>query len=63
MNPPEEVSMDFPRQMEPVEISFTGDQRDVTHYLNKVKRCLENNYDTVVRVGNQLKVYPAANND
>ena len=56
--------MDFPRQMEPITITFLGDLRDVTYYLDKVKRILEaHSYDNVERMGNQLKVYPAANND
>lgn len=55
--------VDFPRQMQPVVISFSGDLRDVKYYIDKVKRCLGNNYDVVERIGNQLKVYPTANND
>lgn len=54
---------DFPRQMRSVRIDFSGDLRDVEVYIAKVKRKLDDNYDNIERMGNQLIVYPAANND
>lgn len=56
--------MDFPRQPQPIRIDFTGDLRDVHVYMAKFKRIIENgSYDTVEVMGNQMKIYPAANND
>lgn len=54
----------FGRQPEPVLIIATGDLRDVDYYLNRIKSLIESNtYANVERMGNQLKIYPAAVND
>ena len=54
----------FGRQPQPVHVDFTGDLRDVDEYIRKVQRIIENNsYDNVVRLGNQLMIYPRAVND
>lgn len=54
----------FGRQPQPVVVSFTGDLRDVEAYIQKFTRIIEQgSYDTITRMGNQLKIHPRAVND
>jgi hypothetical protein len=54
----------FGRQPQPVRLDFTGDLRDVSYYMDRIKSYFENaTYDNVERMGNQLIIYPRAVND
>jgi hypothetical protein len=53
----------FGRQRQPVRLDFSGDLRDVDHYMKLVERCFTHNYDNVERMGNQLMIYPRAVNE
>lgn len=56
--------MNFPRQMQPISISFTGEWIDVDYYMHMIKRMIESRgYDSVEIIADQMKIYPAANND
>ena len=53
----------FGRQAQPVRLDFFGDLCDVDHYMNQIQRFFSHNYDNVERMGNQLIIYPRANNE
>lgn len=56
--------LEFPRRRQPVRIDASGINEDVDYYLNRIKSLIESStYDNVERMGNQLTIYPAANND
>ena len=56
--------LELPRQRQPIRIDAFGLNEDVDYYLNRIKALIESStYDNVERMGNQLKIYPAANND
>lgn len=54
----------FGRQGQPIHLTATGEQPDIDRYLAKIAAWIERgSYDTTVREGNTLTVYPAAVND
>lgn len=54
----------FGRQPQSVRLDFTGDLRDVEHYMRRITQIIESgSYDTVSRMGNQIIIHPRAVND